>query len=84
MLSILKLYKTSHESRLSYISEYWCHHTSLISEAHHSPRPCNTFSACILMIMPFVFSEAVIECEIYQNESLAWRSVLQANALYCM
>lgn len=34
------------------------------------------------MIMPFVFSEAVIESEIYQNECLAWMNVLQTNALY--
>lgn len=77
ILSVLKLYKASHESRLSYsllryhICEYWCHHTSLISEIHHSPRLCNTLCACTLVIMPFVFSEAVIESEICRNECLA-------------
>lgn len=24
-----------------HILEYWCHHTSLVSEIHHSPGPCN-------------------------------------------
>lgn len=34
------------------------------------------------MMMPFVFSKAVIESEIYWNECLAWMSVLQTNLLY--
>lgn len=70
---VFKLQKARCESWPSYplkryhIFEYLCHHTSLISGIYHSWGSLNSFWACTMMIMPFVFSETVKGSKTYWN-----------------
>lgn len=57
----------SYSLKRYYICEYLCHHTSLISEIHHSWGSFNSFWACTMMIMPFVFPDAVKGSKTYWN-----------------